>query len=144
MTPDQLKEARRKLGFSTAGLAKALRLGKQGARTVRRWEAGDSGIPGPAEVAIEMMLAAKGGANLDELTSEDIERGAKIFAQISYREREFGRSTDIRFPHDDDQTILHFEMAVEAMKALAAGKAWQDLDIDAPYFVEPENGESSG
>ena len=61
MTPDQLKEARRKLGFSTAGLAKALRLGKQGARTVRRWEAGDSAIPGPAEVAIEMMLTARQG-----------------------------------------------------------------------------------
>jgi DNA-binding transcriptional regulator YiaG len=56
MTPDELREARRKLGFSCAALAKALRLGAQGARTVRRWEAGDSQISGPAQVAIEMML----------------------------------------------------------------------------------------
>ena len=59
MTPTELKEARAKLGFSTAGLAKALRLGKAGGRTVRRWEAGDSSIPGPAQVAIEMMLVAE-------------------------------------------------------------------------------------
>lgn len=57
MTPGDLKEARRKLGLSTAALARALRLGAQGARTVRRWEAGDSSIPGPAQVAIEFMLA---------------------------------------------------------------------------------------
>lgn len=56
MTPDELREARRKLGLSAATLAKALRLGKAGERTVRRWEAGDSAIPGPAQVAIEMML----------------------------------------------------------------------------------------
>jgi DNA-binding transcriptional regulator YiaG len=58
MTPAELKDARRKLGLSTAGLARALRLGAQGARTVRRWESGDSGIPGPAQVAIEYMLEA--------------------------------------------------------------------------------------
>jgi DNA-binding transcriptional regulator YiaG len=58
MTPDELREARRKLGLSTAGLAKVLRLGSGGARTVRRWESGDSGIPGPAQVAIEFMREA--------------------------------------------------------------------------------------
>lgn len=58
MTADELREVRQKLGLSTAGLAKALRLGKAGARTVRRWESGDSQIPGPAEVAMEFMLAA--------------------------------------------------------------------------------------
>jgi DNA-binding transcriptional regulator YiaG len=58
MTPAQLKEARRELGLTAAGLAKVLRLGKHGGRTVRRWEAGDSGIPGPAQVAIEMLIAA--------------------------------------------------------------------------------------
>lgn len=56
MTTDQLREARQKLGLSTAGLARALRLGKAGARTVRRWESGENHIPGPAQVAIEMML----------------------------------------------------------------------------------------
>jgi DNA-binding transcriptional regulator YiaG len=57
VTPDQLKEARRKLGLSASGLARALRLGIHGGRTVRRWEAGDFPILGPAQVAIEYMLA---------------------------------------------------------------------------------------
>jgi DNA-binding transcriptional regulator YiaG len=57
VTPAELREARRKLGFSASGLARALRLGKGGDRTVRRWEAGERQIPGPAQVAIEMMLA---------------------------------------------------------------------------------------
>jgi DNA-binding transcriptional regulator YiaG len=58
MTPSDLRAARAQLGLSTAALAKALRLGKGGGRTVRRWEAGESQIPGPAQVAIEFMLAA--------------------------------------------------------------------------------------
>lgn len=56
MTPEELREARRKLGLSAAGLARLLRLGANGGRTVRRWEAGDSQIPGPAQVAIELLL----------------------------------------------------------------------------------------
>ncbi len=59
MTPDELRAAMATLGLTEAGLAKVLRLGKQGARTVRRWKAGDSAIPGPAQVAIEMMLVLK-------------------------------------------------------------------------------------
>jgi DNA-binding transcriptional regulator YiaG len=55
MAPTELREARQKLGLSAAGLAKALRLGANGGRTVRRWEAGGP-IPGPAQVAIELML----------------------------------------------------------------------------------------
>lgn len=56
MTPTELREARRVLGLSTAGLAKVLKLGAQGGRTVRRWESGESSIPGPAEVAVTMMM----------------------------------------------------------------------------------------
>ena len=56
MTPEALRAARAQLGLSAAGLAQALRLGKGGDRTVRRWEAGERSIPGPVEVAIEMML----------------------------------------------------------------------------------------
>lgn len=56
MTPAELKEARRKLGLSAAGLAKALRMGKHGGRTVRRWEAGECEASGPVLVAIELML----------------------------------------------------------------------------------------
>ena len=61
MTPTELKEARRKLGLSAAGLARMLRLGSHGGRTVRRWEAGENAIPGPAQVAIEMMLELTDG-----------------------------------------------------------------------------------
>jgi DNA-binding transcriptional regulator YiaG len=58
VTPTQLKEARRELRLTADGLAKLLRLGKHGGRTVRHWEAGDHPVPGPAQVAIEMLLAA--------------------------------------------------------------------------------------
>lgn len=56
MTPPEIKDARKRLGMSANGLAEALRLGKGGGRTVRRWEAGDTPISGPASLAIEMML----------------------------------------------------------------------------------------
>lgn len=56
MSPDEIRAARKALGLSTKGLAEALRLGKGGGRTVRRWEAGDTPISGPAQVAIELML----------------------------------------------------------------------------------------
>ena len=57
MTPTELREARHHLEYSTAALARRLKLGKNGGRTVRRWEAGDSPISGPVEVAIELMIA---------------------------------------------------------------------------------------
>ncbi len=56
MTPDDLRTARKALGYSQSEMAKALRLGANGDRTVRRWEAGDVPITGPVTVAIEMML----------------------------------------------------------------------------------------
>lgn len=43
-----------------AQLAKALRLGAHGDRTVRGWEAGDHAIPGPVAVAIALMLEKAG------------------------------------------------------------------------------------
>lgn len=58
MTPDEIRAARKRLSLSANGLAEALRLGKGGGRTVRRWEAGDCPISGPAQVAIELMLKA--------------------------------------------------------------------------------------
>lgn len=56
MTPADLRTAREQLGLTQAQLAATLRLGKQGGRTVRMWESGQSRIPGPAQVAIELML----------------------------------------------------------------------------------------
>ena len=63
MTPAEIRTARSTLGLSANGLAEALRLGKGGGRTVRRWESGDVPISGPASLAIELLLKAeqKGG-----------------------------------------------------------------------------------
>jgi DNA (cytosine-5)-methyltransferase 1 len=57
LSPADLIAARKRLGLSQTGLAEALRLGKNGDRTIRRWEAGEIPITGPASVAIELLLA---------------------------------------------------------------------------------------
>lgn len=56
LSPEQVRQARAKLGLSAAGLAQALQLGANGGRTVRRWEAGECPCTGPAVVAIELLL----------------------------------------------------------------------------------------
>jgi DNA-binding transcriptional regulator YiaG len=56
MAPAEVKRARAQLGLSALALAELLRLGKGGDRTVRRWEDGSSAVPGPAQVAIELLL----------------------------------------------------------------------------------------
>lgn len=59
MTPDQLKiigeELYGKWGWQTK-LAKSLRVDGS---TVRRWVSGNAAIPGPAEVALELLLREK-------------------------------------------------------------------------------------
>lgn len=57
MTPAEFKEARLRLGLTQSELARALKLGGDGKRTVRRWEHGERDIPGPAQVAVRLMLA---------------------------------------------------------------------------------------
>ncbi len=59
LKPAEIRAARHALGFTANGLAEALKLGKNGGRTVRRWESGETPISGPASVAIGMMLASK-------------------------------------------------------------------------------------
>jgi DNA-binding transcriptional regulator YiaG len=51
-----LRAARQRMGMSAEVLAARLRLGANGGRTVRRWEAGEVPISGPAQVAIELLL----------------------------------------------------------------------------------------
>lgn len=63
MTPDDFREARRKLGLTASKLATALELGADGGRTVRRWEHGERGIPGPVAVALRYMLAEREAAS---------------------------------------------------------------------------------
>lgn len=55
MTPDELKEARHRLGLSANALADLV--GVSDGRTVRRWEAGDRDIPGPVQVLLRALLA---------------------------------------------------------------------------------------
>ena len=57
-----LRDARQRLEMSTDGLATKLRLGSNGGRTVRRWEAGEVQVSGPAQVAIELLVGAKENA----------------------------------------------------------------------------------
>jgi DNA-binding transcriptional regulator YiaG len=71
MTPQEVRAARRALGMTQDQLANALRMGGDGKRAVRRWEAGDRHISGPASVAIEFMLEAAGCNRLTDSVSED-------------------------------------------------------------------------
>lgn len=57
MTPAELRAARKTLGLTQRGLAEALRLSeKNGDRSVRIWEQDGNTVPGPVQVAVEMML----------------------------------------------------------------------------------------
>jgi transcriptional regulator with XRE-family HTH domain len=60
MTAQEVRAARYALGMTQDQLANALRMGGDGKRAVRRWEAGDRHISGPASVAIGFMLEAAG------------------------------------------------------------------------------------
>ena len=55
-TAEDVRIARKALGVTGAELARVLRLGAGGDRTVRRWEAGDVSISGPVAIALEAML----------------------------------------------------------------------------------------
>jgi DNA-binding transcriptional regulator YiaG len=57
-----LRDARQRLGLSADSLANKLRLGSTGGRTVRRWEAGEVPISGPAQVAIELLISVQENA----------------------------------------------------------------------------------
>ena len=59
MRPDkeEFKNARQALGMSASQLAKTLRMGRHADRTIRRYESGESPIPGPVSVAMEAMMA---------------------------------------------------------------------------------------
>lgn len=54
MTAAEFAAARAALGLTQAALAAAMEVDT---RTVRRWEAGDREIPGPARVLLRLMLA---------------------------------------------------------------------------------------
>jgi transcriptional regulator with XRE-family HTH domain len=53
-SPEALKAARHALGLSADGLARMLRV--DDGRSIRRWEAGESAIPGPVTVVMETAM----------------------------------------------------------------------------------------
>nr|WP_309504303.1 hypothetical protein [uncultured Roseovarius sp.] len=56
MTPREFKEAREALGYTQAGLAAEWGMGKNGGRSIRKWESGDI-PPNPiAAYCLRMML----------------------------------------------------------------------------------------
>ncbi len=63
MTPAEFRAIRQAFGYSAEGLARALCV--QSGRTVRKWEAGDRDIPGPAQVV--MRLLERGVVTPDDL-----------------------------------------------------------------------------
>jgi DNA-binding transcriptional regulator YiaG len=58
VTPADLRSARKRLGLTQKGLAGALRMGTHGWQSVSKWERDGSAIPGPVQVAVELLLAS--------------------------------------------------------------------------------------
>lgn len=53
ITPTELKSIRQRYGLTQSEFARILRI--EDGRTVRRWEAGDRAISGPATILLELM-----------------------------------------------------------------------------------------
>ena len=66
MSPDQLRAAGEELYGRWGWQTKLARRLKVDGSTVRRWLSGASVIPGPAEVAIELLLEMKWGAREEQ------------------------------------------------------------------------------
>lgn len=56
MTSDEFYAARKALGLTGHGMARALHMGKHGWQTISKWENGHAPIPGPVQVAVSFML----------------------------------------------------------------------------------------
>ena len=67
MTPDQFRLARKQLGLTQHAMAEALRMGRWGFQSVAKWEKGETAIPGPAQVAVELLLAMHDLAAIERL-----------------------------------------------------------------------------
>lgn len=71
MTPAELAEARQRLGMKASDLGRALELAdKVPGRQIRRWETGEAAIPGPAAVAIRLMLELRALRGLQSAVNE--------------------------------------------------------------------------
>jgi transcriptional regulator with XRE-family HTH domain len=56
MTPNDLRNARKAMGYTQHSLADALRMGKSGWQTISDWERDVRPIPGPVQIAVEHLL----------------------------------------------------------------------------------------
>ena len=53
---EDFRKARDQLVMSASQLAKTLRMGRGADRTIRRYESGQSPVPGPVSVAVEALM----------------------------------------------------------------------------------------
>lgn len=65
-TKDEFRNAKQELGMSASQLAKTLRMGRRADRTIRRYESGETPVPGPVSVAIEALLTGFRPADYEE------------------------------------------------------------------------------
>jgi hypothetical protein len=63
-TGPELYVARKALGLSASGLAMFLRLGKDGGRLVRRWQSGETSIPGSVSLLLGVAIASPAARRL--------------------------------------------------------------------------------
>jgi transcriptional regulator with XRE-family HTH domain len=56
LTARELRAARMLMGLTQRELAQVLRLGRHGDRAVRRYENGESMVPGPVSALVELLI----------------------------------------------------------------------------------------
>ncbi|GAC1336063.1 MAG: hypothetical protein NVS2B1_00770 [Bradyrhizobium sp.] len=126
-SPEALKAARDALGLSTDGLAQMLRI--DDSSIIRRWEAGDSAIPGPVtvvmEAAMNYLVKRRVIARLLEMPGKDADQAA-VFNIL--------RSVD-----DGLETLMRLPPANEA----AREAHWYHLWRQPPKYIPPEKDEWS-
>ena len=70
MTPADLRAAISTLGLTQHTLAETLRMGRWGFQSVGKWVRGEVPIPGPVQVAVELMLQQAEWIEVDRLKGE--------------------------------------------------------------------------
>lgn len=141
-TPDELKTARRALGFSADALARMLRV--EDGRTVRRWEAGEREVPGPVIVLMETAMSYLAKKELIEQQLEMLKSG----------KMRSGKSDGNKMIDDTDDTIARlseakasYEGALETLTSLTRQPPiggvsnqvhWYHLKRQTPKFSPPE------
>jgi DNA-binding XRE family transcriptional regulator len=105
VTPSDLRAARKRLGLTQKGLAKALRMGTHGWQSISKWErdTNERGIPGPVQVAVELLLAASPKAIKEGLVSE---LKAKATMTLNLTEREMDVLSELAKEMDMSKTAI--------------------------------------